>query len=432
MAIGQRLRSARFSACLLMLICTLATPTHARPAAVTIRPISMVDSALNTPPNATTTGGLNVTQNGAPVTGQIATVADAQTIAGALLVAATGVPSGMTLAVTNTNGIVRASARCGCVAVGSYPITLVVTDSDGLSASTIFTITVIPAMGAQLIADPSFESGNANGAWQAGSATFGTPFCQISCNDANGTAAARTGTWWLWFGGSLTTETSFAQQTIAVPPSASLQFYLWINSHSGGGVNDYVRVLVNGNEIWRVSDAATAYDSGYTLVALDLAAYAEQSVVLRFAHSNGPNSQFINFLVDDVSVAGISAACSSVYALNLSAVTGAQTAPQGSLVEHTFILTNTGTTSDTFDLSIVAAEWPATLGTSSIGPLAAGASASFTVSVAIPSDADLRLPTTTTVAARSRGNPTVQTSASVTTTATQAERRIYLPLVIRK
>ena len=432
MRIGQRLHSVRFSACLLVLLSTLATPTHARPVAATMNPKSMAASVFTTPPNATTTGGLNVTQNGAAVTGQIATVADAQTAVGALLVAATGVPSGMTLAVTNTNGIVRASARCGCVAVGSYPITLVVTDSDGLSASTIFTITVIPAMGAQMIADPSFESGNSNGAWQAGSVTFGSPFCQVSCNDANGTAAARTGTWWLWFGGSLTTETSFAQQTIAVPPSASLQFYLWINSHSGGGVNDYVRVLANGNEIWRVSDAATAYDSGYTLVALDLAAYANQTVVLRFAHSNGNNPQFINFLVDDVSVAGISAACSSVYALNLSAVTGAQTAPQGSLVEHTLILTNTGTTSDTFDLSIAAAEWPATLGTSSIGPLAAGASASFTVSVAIPSDADLRRPTTTTIAARSRGNPTVQTSASVTTTATQSEWRIYLPLVIRK
>lgn len=54
-----------------------------------------------------------------------------------------------------------------------------------------------PAGVANPVGDPSFEAGTPNPAWSEESTNFGTPVCDATC----GASLARTGAWWVWFGG---------------------------------------------------------------------------------------------------------------------------------------------------------------------------------------------------------------------------------------
>ena len=104
-------------------------------------------TVLNSPPQITinpnspartTQGGTSTAPAG------IASVSDGQDASGALSVSAIA-PAGLTVAVTNLNGAVRATATAACsVAPGSYNATLTVTDSAGASVSATFVVIVDP------------------------------------------------------------------------------------------------------------------------------------------------------------------------------------------------------------------------------------------------------------------------------------------------
>jgi hypothetical protein len=152
--------------------------------------------------------------------------------------------------------------------------------------------------------DGSFEAGSPNPYWDEGSTNFGTPLCTIDlCGDGGGSAGPRTGDWWAWFGGIAATEDAFVSQPVNIPAGsqATLQFYLWLGAHSGAGASDYLRVTVDGTEVFRATDADTQYDAGYTLVSVNLSAFAGGSRVLRFEEHNG-EVDFINFNLDDVTL----------------------------------------------------------------------------------------------------------------------------------
>jgi subtilisin-like proprotein convertase family protein len=155
-----------------------------------------------------------------------------------------------------------------------------------------------------VIVDGSFEGGSPNAAWDEGSTNFGTPLCDAaSCGTGGGTAGPRTGAWWAWFGGIQAVEDAFVSQSVNIPTGAqaTLQFYLWIGAHSGGGTADYVRVLVGGTEVFRATDADTQYDAGYTLVTVNVSAQAGGQRIVRIESHNGDVGVF-NANVDDVSL----------------------------------------------------------------------------------------------------------------------------------
>ena len=131
------------------------------------------------------------------------------------------------------------------------------------------------------VADGSFEGGTAGPAWTQVSTNFGTPLC-----DPNtcGVVAARTGDWWIWFGGLTgAVEQGSVEQTVNIPlGAASLSFYLWINVSSGNGVDD-MRVLIDGQEVFSVLEGDPTYTGGYTQVTLNVDAFADGgSHTLRF------------------------------------------------------------------------------------------------------------------------------------------------------
>jgi uncharacterized repeat protein (TIGR01451 family) len=89
----------------------------------------------------------------------------------------------------------------------------------------------------------------------------------------------------------------------------------------------------------------------------------------------------------------------------------------GTTVPYTLTLTNDGTTTDTFDLTVSGNAWTATH-PASVGPLAAGESEDVTIEVEIPFSAHGGDQDVATVSATSRGDPAQSASATLTTTVT--------------
>ena len=154
----------------------------------------------------------------------------------------------------------------------------------------------------EAVQDGGFEAGTVPTFWTQSSTNFGTPVCSVAlCGTGAGTAGARTGSWWAWFGGAEIVRNAAASQSMTLPPGiARLRFYLWIGARSGNGT-DAFRVLLDGTPVFTATEATPGYGS-YTLVDLDVSAFATGgSHLLRFESStSGP--EITSFNVDDVSL----------------------------------------------------------------------------------------------------------------------------------
>jgi hypothetical protein len=95
-------------------------------------------------------------------------------------------------------------------------------------------------------------------------------------------------------------------------------------------------------------------------------------------------------------------------------------------VVYTVIVTNTGTVLDTFNLSKSAVQWPTDI-QSSVGPLAAQASATVPVTVTVPGSGPLFASDVVTVTATSAGSSSA-TSRVVLKTSTLVYP-VFLPLI---
>ena len=159
---------------------------------------------------------------------------------------------------------------------------------------------------ADVVVDGSFEAGVTNPNWTATSTNFGTPLCDSACGTGAGTAAPRTGLIWAWFGGAGSTSTipeiGSLEQTVTIASSstATLNFYMWIGSY--GSATDIFNVKMDGTVVFTTFADNAAYATGYTLVTVDLTAYANGgSHVLRFDATQYTTTA-TNINVDDVSL----------------------------------------------------------------------------------------------------------------------------------
>ncbi|GAB4579976.1 MAG: hypothetical protein Fur0022_27150 [Anaerolineales bacterium] len=119
------------------------------------------------------------------------------------------------------------------------------------------------------------------------------------------------------------------------------------------------------------------------------------------------------------------------YGVDLSGDQAASEAP-GATVSYVMTITNTGNTTDTFDLSATGV-WTATVSDTSL-TLGAGETSTFTVEVLIPGEALNGVLDVTTVTATSQNDATVTNSASLTTTALVPKSKgfdLYLPILLK-
>ncbi|MFJ1600589.1 hydrolase [Streptomyces sp. NPDC088261] len=148
----------------------------------------------------------------------------------------------------------------------------------------------------QLLANPGFESGTSG--W---SATSGV----ITSSTAK---ASHSGSYKAWLGGAGTAGTKTLSQSVTIPAncSASLSFWLHIDTaETGTTAYDTLKVQVLNSSGTVLGTPATYSNvnaaTGYTQRTLDLSAYAGQSVTLKFTSTEGSKLQ-TSFVVDDTAL----------------------------------------------------------------------------------------------------------------------------------
>jgi len=155
--------------------------------------------------------------------------------------------------------------------------------------------TAPPPTGANLLANPGFESGAVNWTGTAGPITNNT-----------GRPAHR-GSWKLWLGGNGSTSTENEAQTVAVPATGTPRLSFWIRTDTaerGSTAYDTLKVQVVSAGV--TSTLATFSNVGtnatYTQKTYDLSAYKGKSVSVKFLMSEDSSLQ-TSFVLDDTSFA---------------------------------------------------------------------------------------------------------------------------------
>ncbi len=331
---------------------------------------------------------------------------------------------------------------------------------------------------ADIIQDGSFEAGSPNPYWEEFSTNFGTPICDAgACGTGGGTAGPRTGAFWAWFGGiPAVYEQGYLRQTLVIPAgSASLSLWLWIGT-TGGPVEDYFNVTVDGDEVFRATADEQPLYSTYTQVVVDISAYADGGSHIIELQSETFGTTTSNFNVDDVvldsssafdipwlaespvtgtidadSTADIDVTFDSLtytlgtqvkamltvasddaygstfeipvtmtigtlaYGVDVGADQALSGRPAETVTYHVTVMNAGNGPADSFDLSVSGNAWTTTA-PATVGPLGAGDSATVDVTVEIPSGAAPGDSDVAVLTATSQGDPGVSDSASLTTT----------------
>ena len=159
-----------------------------------------------------------------------------------------------------------------------------------------------PAVCVNRLQDPGLEASYLsdillNPFWQSTSTNFGTILCDSGC----GGVGPRNGNYWAWFGGITTTEIGTLSQSLVIPAAtpAKLEFYLLIGNN-GGDTGDYFQARIDGNPVFS-ANATTAGYSSYTLVSVDVSAYANGGMHTLQLYSS-TTGQTVNFHVDDITL----------------------------------------------------------------------------------------------------------------------------------
>lgn len=199
---------------------------------------------------------------------------------------ATGLPPG--IVINASSGQVSGTPTSS----GTFNTTVNVTDSSNpaKNGSTQFTFTISGGggtCGQNLITNGGFESG-ATG-WTATPAVLNTG------------SNAHAGTGFAWLDGYGRTHTDTLQQTFSIPANcnATLNYFLWIDTvDDPSAAFDNLTLTANGQTLSSFSNLDAG--SGYVQRSVSLAAFAGQSVILKWTGVEDA-SLATNFLIDDVS-----------------------------------------------------------------------------------------------------------------------------------
>ncbi|WP_051967686.1 putative Ig domain-containing protein [Kitasatospora mediocidica] len=258
---------------------------------------------LSTGSGGGTTGGVSVTTPGAQ-SATVGTAASLQlaasdTAGGTLSWTASGLPAG--LSVNSATGLISGTPTTA----GSYNVTVTATDSSGPSGSAAFTWTVGTGGGsgctpAQLLGNPGFESGSAAPWTLGGSARL----------NSGGTEPAHSGSEDVWLDGHGSAHTDTLAQTVTVPTgctNATFSYWLHVDTAETSTSKAYdtlsVQVL---NSSGTVLSTLASYSNlnagaGYVQHSFNLAAYAGQTVTLKFSGTEDYTKQ-TSFVVDDTAL----------------------------------------------------------------------------------------------------------------------------------
>ncbi|QGL50156.1 S8 family serine peptidase [Micromonospora terminaliae] len=239
-----------------------------------------------------------------------ATVATATTNGSAQSVSlsASGLPGGATASfnpptVTSGGSSTLTITTSASTPAGTYPVTISGTAASGTKTAT-YSLTVTGAGGCtgagQKLGNPGFESGNT--VWSSSSGVIG--------QYGSSGQPPRTGTWNAWLDGYGSTHTDTLSQSVSLPAgctSYTFTFWLHIDSAETTSSVQYdkltVQVLNSSGSVlatlgtWSNLNKA----SGYSQKSFSLAAYAGQTVTLKFTGTEDSSLQ-TSFVIDDTGV----------------------------------------------------------------------------------------------------------------------------------
>ena len=198
---------------------------------------------------------------------------------------ATGLPGGVTIG--SSTGTVSGTPT----ASGTFNVTATATASAGGSGSTSFTITVGGTGGCsgQKLGNPGFETGTAT-PWSASTGVI----------DNTASQPAHSGTWKAWLDGYGSTHTDTLSQSVAIPAgcSATLSFYLHIDSAETTTTTQYDKLTVKAGSTTLATYSNLNKASGYSLKSFNVSSFAGQTVSISFTGTEDSSLQ-TSFVIDD-------------------------------------------------------------------------------------------------------------------------------------
>jgi hypothetical protein len=167
---------------------------------------------------------------------------------------------------------------------------------------------------AQSLQDGSFEASGAafqsggTQLWQATSTNFIAPYCDSACLGFGQPGGARTGTFWVWFGGTSDFEAASVSQSVQIPSgTVQLRFYLLAGSDRNTNT-DVLRALVDSTVVLSINNQQILpYLADYTPVTIDVSAFGGGVHTIRLEAVTQAGTGSTSFFVDDVSLVPVSA-----------------------------------------------------------------------------------------------------------------------------
>ncbi|SCF15128.1 Peptidase family M28 [Micromonospora coriariae] len=229
-----------------------------------------------------------------------ATVVTATTAGSAQSVSlsASGAPTGVSVSfspssVTSGGSATMTLTASAGAATGTFTITVTGTGSVTRSASLTLTVTGAGGCaGGQVIGNGGFESGSTP--WTASSGVITSSSGQ----------PARTGSYKAWLDGYGSTHTDTLSQSVTVPAgcaSYTLSFWLHIDTAETTASTAYDRLTVQVGSAALATYSNLNAAAGYAQRTFNVAAYAGQTVTLRFTGTEDSSLQ-TSFVIDDVTL----------------------------------------------------------------------------------------------------------------------------------
>ncbi len=157
----------------------------------------------------------------------------------------------------------------------------------------------------QLLVDPSFEATDpstfTNPFWDSFDSIIGTSFCDESC-DSDSTIVARTGTWFVWFGGWDQPNDSSLSQSVVFPSGQPRWLNYWMNNQIAGDATASLTLSIDGSPVLTFPTDGTG---DYEPETFEIPAqYLDgQSHLLRFDWSaDAPAGDVAGAIMDDVTL----------------------------------------------------------------------------------------------------------------------------------
>lgn len=207
-----------------------------------------------------------------------------------LTYSATGLPAG--LSISASTGLISGTPTTA----GTYSSTVTAKDTTNASGSATFTWTISGSGGGgscsgQKLLNPGFESGATS--WSSTSGVITTDSGQ----------AAHAGSYKAWLDGYGTTHTDTLSQSVSIPSgcSATLTFYLHIDSAETTASTAYDKLTVKAGSTTLASFSNLNKASGYVLKTYNLSSLAGQTVSISFTGAEDSSLQ-TSFVIDDTAL----------------------------------------------------------------------------------------------------------------------------------